>query len=36
MKKRRTMWRLWVKTIGEKASKDDAELRSKYLKRRKK
>lgn len=25
MKKRKTLWRLWAKAIGEKASKDDRE-----------
>ena len=25
MKKRKTLWRLWAKSLGEKASKDDRE-----------
>ena len=25
MKKRKTLWRLWAKSIGEKATKDDKE-----------
>ena len=25
MKKQKTLWRLWAKSIGEKASKDDKE-----------